>query len=40
MMYNKFIKFKVGLVELADTLGLDPSGEIRGSSSPSTSIST
>ena len=37
-MYNKFIKFKAGLVELADTLGLDPSGEIRGSSSLSTSI--
>ena len=32
MMYNKFIKFKAGLVELADTLGLEPSGAIRGSS--------
>lgn len=32
MMYNKFIKFKAGLVELADTLGLELSGAIRGSS--------
>ena len=31
MMYNKFIKFKAGLVELADTLGLELSGAIRGS---------
>lgn len=31
-MYNKFIKFKAGLVELADTLGLELSGAIRGSS--------
>lgn len=38
MMYNKFVKFKAGLVEMADTLGLDPSGEIRGGSSPPTSI--
>jgi hypothetical protein len=37
-MYNKFIKFEAGLVELADTLGLDPSGEIRRGSSPLTSI--
>ena len=39
MIYNKFIKFKAGLVELTDTLDLDSSGEKRGSSILSTSIS-